>query len=581
MKMKKSKNILQDIINNDSLNLFTMLSGYFLLVLIIYTFFKLLNFKNCLGIVQAISIITPIVIYLLYSLKKKKIKTISIILGSYFFLTIFLPFIYTKTYDLTVDGNSYHKTAIAFIKNGWNPFYESARDFQKNNNKVIKISKDTKLDLWIEHYPKATWILAATIYSMTGNIESGKCITMIFSIMLFLLSFNLLKNRINKKWAFIISLLVVLNPIVLAQLFTYYVDGLMGILFLIEILLLFLVDPKQKTNKLIWINLVTICTVFTNLKYTGLLCSGVIAATFYFYWLIRYRKDKEFFLIFKRITINFIITFITAIFLVGANSYIKNTLDHHNPLYPIIGKNKVDIITTMQPKSFKNKNMIEKFVISLFSKSENVTYGEKEPTIKYPFKLYKTEIDELYAADLRIGGFGPLFALITIITTPIFIYLVFKIIKKDKEISSYIILSLISIIVSSILVGENWWARYVPQLYLIPMGTIFLLVYIRKYNEKIKINKLATLISLIVIIANMSIFAYIKYQEIKTFNEITEDIKIMKNTKNLNLKLGGFPDLYGYFYTLNDNGVKYTIKNNIKEENMKFKYSWRIVVEEK
>ena len=62
MKMKKSKNILQDIINNDSLNLFTMLSGYFLLVLIIYTFFKLLNFKNCLGIVQAISIITPIVI---------------------------------------------------------------------------------------------------------------------------------------------------------------------------------------------------------------------------------------------------------------------------------------------------------------------------------------------------------------------------------------------------------------------------------------------------------------------------------------------------------------------------------------
>ena len=113
------------------------------------------------------------------------------------------------------------------------------------------------------------------------------------------------------------------------------------------------------------------------------------------------------------------------------------------------------------------------------------------------------------------------------------------------------------------------------------MLKIFLLIYIRKYNEKIKINKLATLISLIVIIANMSIFAYIKYREIKTFNEITEDIKIMKNTKNLNLKLGGFPDLYGYFYTLNDNGVKYTIKNNIKEENMKFKYSWRIVVEEK
>ena len=33
-------------------------------------------------------------------------------------ILIILPFLYNKTYDLTVDGNSYHKTAIAFIKNG-------------------------------------------------------------------------------------------------------------------------------------------------------------------------------------------------------------------------------------------------------------------------------------------------------------------------------------------------------------------------------------------------------------------------------------------------------------------------------
>ena len=53
----------------------------------------------------------------------------------------------------------------------------------------------------------------------------------------------------------------------------------------------------------------------------------------------------------------------------------------------------------------------------------------------------------------------------------------------------------------------------------------------------------------------------------------------MKNTKDLKLKLTGMHDLYGYYYTLNDNGVKYTIKEDISTENMRYKYSWRIGVE--
>ena len=467
---------------NNSMLLFVMLAGYFLLVLSLFTAFELLKLANTLSLIQILSITIPIIV-LLYK-KSEKTKDILIVIGIYLFILLVVPFIYNKTYDLTVDGNSYHKTAIAFIKNGWNPMYETSRKFQENNDNVVKIEKGVKIDLWIEHYPKATWIVAATIYNMTGNIESGKCITLILSIMLFIINFNILRKILDKKWSYIISSLVVLNPIVLAQFFTYYVDGIMGILFLIEILLLFLVNPKEKTNIWIWLCLVSICTIFTNIKYTGLLCSGVIAATFYFYWLIKYRKDKDFVTIFKRVTINFIIVFVTAIFFVGLNSYVKNTIDHHNPLYPIIGKDKVDIITTMQPKSFKNKNMVEKFVVSLFSKTENVVYGDREPQLKLPIKVYKSEIGELYAPDVRIGGFGPLFALIVIITTPILIYSVVKIIRKEKSFAPYIYLPAIAIIISSILVGENWWARYVPQLYLFPVGAILSLVYIRKYNEK-------------------------------------------------------------------------------------------------
>ena len=44
-------------------------------------------------------------------------------------LTIFA----SNVYDLSEDGNTYHKTAIGSLKNGWNPFYEDNYEFNKEN----------------------------------------------------------------------------------------------------------------------------------------------------------------------------------------------------------------------------------------------------------------------------------------------------------------------------------------------------------------------------------------------------------------------------------------------------------------
>ena len=533
-----------------------------------------MNINHCLGIVQVLSIITPIIIYLL-KYKDLKAKQSIITIAIYILLVVVSPFIYNKTYDMTVDGNSYHKTAIAFIKNGWNPLYQTAREFQKNNANIVPIDKDSRVDLWIEHYPKATWIIAASIYSMTGNIESGKCMTLIFSIMLMLISFNCLRKIIDKKWAGFIALLLALNPITLAQLFSYYVDGLMGIFFTIQIFLLFMINPKEKTVPWQWMALTAIAAIFVNLKFTGLLCSGVIAAVFYFYWLIVNRKEKDFVEIFKRNTINFIIVFATAVFIVGSNSYIKNTVDHLNPLYPLIGKDKVDIITTMQPKSFSDKNGVEKFVISLFSRTENVSYGVKEPYLKLPIKVYRSEIGELFAPDVRMGGFGPLFALILITSVIFIIYNLIIMIKHEKENLKYLYLPFLAIIITMILVGESWWARYIPQLYLVPIGSIILGVYTTKYRKN-KLHKLATLGIIGIIGLNLCCFAYINFKNIINFRDIERDLKEMQQVKDLRLKLGA-KDLYGYYYVLRDRGINYTVVDEVKDS--RFKCNWRYEVE--
>ena len=573
-KKDKKERVVVNIMENDSMKLFTMLSGYFLLVLIL---FSLLQFINCinLNIIQIISVITPVIIYLIKNQllsNKKKIITILV----YGFMVLVLPFMYNRIYDLSVDGNSYHKTAIAFLKNGWNPLYESARKFQKDNDKVIPIEKEHKQDLWIEHYPKATWIIAATMYSMTNNIESGKCITLILSIMLLVISYNCLKKIMDKKWAVAISILLVLNPIVLAQIFTYYVDGIMGICFAIELLLLMCINPKEKIDKNIMIGLVSICCIFVNLKFTGLLCSGAIAGIYYFYWLIINRKENLL-EIFKRITLIFVIVFGLSVFIVGSNSYIQNTVEHHNPLYPLIGKDKVDIITSMEPKNFKDISKFKKYLISTFSKTENIS-GNSIAKTKNPLKVSKDEVTNLYSPDVRMAGFGPFTALITIISTILFIVLSVILYIKEKKNILFVLIPFSTIIITSLLVGEYWWARYVPQLHLIPVSVFVLTIYLSKYIKSKKWYVPACTL-LLIIAANTACFLYIDVKMLICYRTITSDIKKMKQVKDLKLKLGGTDDLYGYYYTLNDNNVKYTVDKDIPPEKMLYKYCWRIGVE--
>ena len=570
----KMKNIQQA----PSFQLSAMILSYFLVVLTSYSVLQIFNVNNALLFIQGLGIIIPLLAYWWKSKNSKKAKIfISII---YLLLMIALPFLYSHTYDLTVDGNSYHKTAIAYIKNGWNPLYDDIREFSENNNNVVPLDKESRVDLWVEHYPKATWISAAATYTMTGSIESGKYITFVLSLALILITYNILKQIIPRIYSLGISLLVTLNPITLSQIFSYYLDSLMGILFTIELLLLFTIKPMKKQHPLIWIMLCATSALFVNLKFTGLLYSGIIAAVFYFYWIFKYFKEKEFWNRFLIITRNFIIVFAIAIFLVGANSYVKNGVDHLNPLYPLIGKDKVDIITTMQPDVFNRITIPQKFVWSLFSKTENITqYSKKEPTLKWPTRLYKSEISELLAPDVRIAGFGPFFALAFIFTTIVFLICFIKLYKNDKNKCKYIALTAATIIISMILVGESWWARYVPQVYLYVVGTILLAITTIKYFKKKIIPYLGILLIIGAVGLNTLVFAITNYITVKSFVEIERDLEIIDKMDNPKIKIPMY-DLYGYLYNLKDRNIEYTRVKTTTGKASKYMYCWRLEVVE-
>ena len=133
------------------------------------------------------------------------------------------------TYDLTWDGNTYHKLAVGMLRDGWNPVYQSAESFINEDAANMQISDDDRNSTWIEHYPKASWIFSATIYSVVNDIEGSKILNMLFIYIGFCIILNYLSKKMNIIFAILISLITILNPISIVQMFNFYIDGLMGI----------------------------------------------------------------------------------------------------------------------------------------------------------------------------------------------------------------------------------------------------------------------------------------------------------------------------------------------------------------
>ena len=123
-----------------------------------------------------------------------------------------------------------------------------------------------------------------------------------------------------------------------------------------------------------------------------------------------------------------------------------------------------------------------------------------------------------------------------------------------------------------ILVGESWWARYVPQFYYL----IFIVMFIFYKNIKnTKFNNILMYILIIAVLTNSSLFIYNRMKDINTFKNIQEDLNYLSNQNNNELMLSN-PELYGYYYNLKDKNIKYIINNNLKEDEIRYVYSWRM-----
>ena len=443
-------------------------------------------------------------------------------------------------FDRSSDGNTYHKDAVGVLKEGFNPVYDESFNFIKNRDNSLKL---TNYSIWTDHYAKANWIMAANFYSLTNNIETGKAMNLISIYIVFSLVFVSLTNLLSKKNAFILSILTVINPITASQMFTYYNDQLVYLYLFLAIFCLIRLD-KDISSYENWFIYILTFILLANTKFNGMGYLMVFSFLFVCKYLYKAYKEKKFLCLFKKLCIIFIPLFIVSLVIVGYPTYIKNTIDHNNPFFPLYDKNGEDIITEQEPASFLKMNTIEKLFYGTFSKANNLRENDNT-TLKIPFTVSKDEIVPATSNDLRISGWGVLFSGLLIVSI---IILIVK--YKDYKKENYILYTLGITMILLIAMSESWWARYTPHFYLfILLGLYILLRYGKKNYLKYFYIILISINTLLPLLGNT-------YYTLSNSIKIRKDFKLLENKEIL----------------LNDNAYN-GILYNLKDYNIKYEFS--------
>lgn len=454
-------------------------------------------------------LITLIVQYIYYKRNRKHpIKSLLISTGLFLSIFILSLLISWKFYDLSWDGQAYQQEAIIQLKQGWNPFLDSP--LSDNVNRAI----------WINHYAKSPWLIAAPIYHLTNHIEMAKAFNLLFIIAVLLISFAIIYPRFKKITpSLLISGLLAFNPISFYQMFSFYVDGLLSSLIILFILSVLLYLRNENDRKFNLIFIAANIALIANIKFTALVYIVILSFGFFLYVIFK-QKEKT-----KEVFLTLLLTFLFSVLVIGFNPYITNTLKNGHPFYPLSGKNAVDIITINMDKNFvEENNRFVKFGLSMFSPSDN---SRTYPVMKNPLTMTNNEIFQFSGPDVRIGGFGPLSGLILILSVCAFIYLLF-LMKGTKR--SILLFFLFWIFVSIFINPEPWWARYIPQLWIIPVLLVFCMLSVNKTI----IANMVTYGFIIILVLNLAItdglnlissyvYSHITSQQLKVVSEISKD----------------------------------------------------------
>ena len=365
------------------------------------------------------------------------------------------------TVDLTYDGWAYHQPGVIALSHGWNPLtepvfgtwwarYSRTIGYPYNGPSIDAVSTTV--------YPKALWILGAQAVVWGMPLDAGKYPALLLIFVVGPTALRALQLRgIANSLAYPLSLIAALNPVCVVQSTTFYVDGALGSCLAILIFSLLSYDVTRSRRDLA----IALCAalIACNLKFTGPLYTLLILLPFAIWWLVERRWVAR----------DLLICGIAAAVLLATsiNPYFTNLRDFGSPMYPL---NNLDIMEDQMSAGFLKEHSVKKLLISLtFSNLADRSFDNPatdERNFTSPFQSRGFEELKKFGgtADLRIGGFGPFFG-ITLAVTLLAASLLIRGRGTDIGLAAVALGTVLSVIVNP----QMWWARFVPQMWLLPV----------------------------------------------------------------------------------------------------------------
>ena len=411
-------------------------------------------------------------------------------------------------YEIAYDGNMYHKFAVGILKMGYNPVYEKVEEYLIRLN--IPEQSWNNDQIWVSCYPKASWCFDATIYAVTNWIESAKLFNLIIFISSFGICYDYFSYKLQKRFASMITFLLIATPTSVSMLPTFYLDGALGNLLITSIVLLMSVtDDAYKGNKRLQFMYLGICIVLCgNLKITGLAYEGIFCFSFFVMWLIHLIKKDNHKMKIKKIRgiiLYYICIVCVTVCVVGYGTYITNIINYGDLFYPLGKLEGFDINNNLKSVRMEYMSPLIQMLSMIFVKTNiNDTLPYLEWKIPFSFELSEIR-SSVY--DVIRGGTGFIYSGILCIAVIMFLVWNWKFRKKNDINKKMVYLIMIISFGLICVVPAGGQTRYAPYIFYFVSFTIYLwMLEIQTGSLKNEILKKMPYVMFVLLLINLTPF---------------------------------------------------------------------------
>ncbi|MCG8360776.1 MAG: hypothetical protein MI920_34885 [Kiloniellales bacterium] len=359
-------------------------------------------------------------------------------------LFLFAALISALFYDTSWDGTSYHLPAILEMARGWNPLEERGEVF------------------WANLYPHGIWLLQQTAGQLFGSFEVTKVFQVVFAgiaLISLLAWWRVETNEPLDPLRLALIYLIALNPIVTAQVQSFYVDAPLYALSITMISQLFLAHRTGRREHLV--AAACACVLLMGSKFSGPYYAGMIALMFGAY-LLWCRVPL------RRWIVTLGLAGVLGAAVVGFHPFVSQPLE--TGTYELMDRKELRKTTvSLGPNNALKMPGPVQLAVSLFSRTRS--YPGMDADLKLPLTVSLGEIRWMGTPDVRVAGFGPFFSAAMLGAAGLFLVALWRRRRDGRRAPLYVgfLVAVAMATIASVFFPEPWQARWVPLVWAAPL----------------------------------------------------------------------------------------------------------------